>query len=142
MDQFLNPTHFRFITLFGLGLVLGLIMLEPDMGTATVIAVVAIIMYFASGAPILHFLLLVPASILALLAILISPYRRERLLTFFDPSSDPLGSSYHIRQILIALGSGGLWGLGLGQSRQKYLFLPEPATDSIFAIIGEEFGFC
>lgn len=76
-----------------------------------------------------------------MLVIMLSDYRRERLLTFLNPSADPLGASYHIRQILIALGSGGIFGLGLGQSRQKYLFLPEPATDSIFAIIGEELGF-
>ena len=72
---------------------------------------------------------------------MISPYRKARLLTFLNPSSDPLGSSYHIRQALIAIGSGGFWGLGLGQSRQKYQFLPQVSTDSIFAIISEELGF-
>jgi len=69
-----------------------------------------------------------------------SPYRVKRLLTFFNPDADPLGASYHVRQALIALGSGGIFGLGLGNSRQKYYYLPEATTDSIFAIIGEEFG--
>lgn len=69
-----------------------------------------------------------------------SPYRLKRLLTFFDSDTDPLGASYHIRQALIALGSGGVFGLGLGNSIQKYSYLPEATTDSIFAIIGEELG--
>ncbi len=69
-----------------------------------------------------------------------SNYRLNRLLSFFDRSKDPLGSSYQIQQSLIALGNGKIFGLGLGQSRQKYNFLPETATDSIFAIIGEELG--
>jgi cell division protein FtsW len=76
-----------------------------------------------------------------LLLIFSSDYRRQRFFTFFNSNKDPLGASYHIRQILIALGSGGLFGLGLGRSRQKYEFLPEVTTDSIFAIIAEELGF-
>jgi cell division protein FtsW len=127
--------------LIALGTIVVLVMLEPDLGTTGIILAISGLIYFASGAPISHFLSLVPIAIVGLILVLTSPYRRERLFTFFDPTSDPLGSSYHIRQILIALGSGGLWGVGLGQSRQKYLFLPEPATDSIFAIIGEELGF-
>lgn len=128
--------------LFSLGLIVGLVMLEPDLGTATIIILMTLSVYFASSAPLWHFLALIPTAALGgFLLILTSSYRRERLLTFFDPSADPLGTSYHIRQILIALGSGGFWGLGFGQSRQKYLFLPEPATDSIFAVVGEELGF-
>ena len=120
----------------------GLVMLEPDLGTTIVISSIALLMYFASGGPLIHFLIGLPVvAVTGLILILSSDYRRERLLTFFNPTADPLGSSYHIRQVLIALGSGGLFGVGLGQSRQKYLFLPEPATDSIFAIIGEELGF-
>jgi cell division protein FtsW len=76
-----------------------------------------------------------------LLLILLSDYRRERLFTFLKQTADPLDTGYHIRQILLALGSGGLMGVGLGHSRQKYLFLPETATDSIFPIIAEEIGF-
>lgn len=121
--------------------ILVLIMLEPDLGTATIVTVIGTIIYFASGAPLKHFLSLIPVGGIGLLLIMFSDYRRDRLMTFLNPTSDPLGTSYHIRQILIALGSGGVFGVGLGQSRQKYLFLPEPATDSIFAIIGEELGF-
>lgn len=127
--------------LIALGVIVTLVMLEPDLGTTGIILAISGLIYFASGAPLVHFLSLVPIAFVGLILVLISPYRRDRLFTFLDPTSDPQGSSYHIRQILIALGSGGLWGVGLGQSRQKYLFLPEPATDSIFAIIGEELGF-
>ena len=76
----------------------------------------------------------------SLTAILTSPYRRARVLTFLDPSQSSLGQSYQVQQIGIAVGSGGLFGLGFGESRQKRLFLPEPHTDSIFAIITEELG--
>ncbi len=122
--------------------ILGLIMLQPDLGTAIVIILTAILVYYTSGAPILYLLLLgVLGTVSGLGLIFSSSYRKERLLTFFNPTRDPLGSSYHIRQALIAIGSGGLWGLGLGQSRQKYQFLPQVTTDSIFAIIAEEIGF-
>lgn len=123
-------------------LVGGLVMLQPDLGTTGVLVAIGIILYFAAGAPIWYFLGLLPLVALStLILVLTSTYRKERLLTFLNPNNDPLGASYHIRQILLALGSGGLFGVGLGQSRQKYLFLPEPMTDSIFAIIGEELGF-
>lgn len=122
--------------------VLGLIVAEPDLGTAVIIGAQAIVLYFISGSPLWHFFLLLPLIFFAFLGLaIISSYRLKRLLTFFNPKIDPLGASYHIRQILLALGSGGLTGVGLGKSRQKYLYLPEAATDSIFAIIGEEFGF-
>ncbi len=123
-------------------MVVGLVLLEPDLGTSVIIIAIALIMYFASGAPVLHFAVIIPvlgAGIL-LLAI-ISPYRMARLTTFLHPNQDPLGSSYHIRQALLGLGSGGWFGVGIGQSRQKYEYLPEANTDSIFAIIGEETGF-
>lgn len=125
-----------------LGLVLGLIICEPDLGTAIIILSSAMFLYFYSGAPMTHFLLLLPLLILGTGALsIVSPYRFRRLVTFFNPESDPQGASYHIRQALIALGSGGLFGVGIGQSRQKFEYLPEANTDSIFAIIGEEFGF-
>jgi len=125
-----------------LGLIIGLVMLQPDMGTAIILSAIAIIMYFLSGANIMHFVALIPSIILGVIFLIISsPYRLKRLITYFNPSQDPLGSSYHIRQILIALGTGGLTGVGLGSSLQKYQYLPEATTDSIFAIIGEEFGF-
>ena len=125
-----------------LSLILGLIMLQPDLGTSIVVVLTAVLVYYVSGASLLHLLFV---GLLGVLSgsglILTSAYRKARLLTFLNPNTDPLGSSYHIRQALIAIGSGGLWGLGLGQSRQKYQFLPEATTDSIFAIIAEELGF-
>lgn len=125
-----------------LGMVVGLVVLEPDLGTSIIIVAIAMAMYFFSGAPLHQFALMIPtaAAIVGLLAIT-SPYRFRRLMTFFNPESDPQGASYHIRQAIIALGSGGLLGAGLGKSRQKYLYLPEANTDSIFAVIGEEVGF-
>lgn len=122
-------------------LVGGLVLAEPDMGTAVVLAATAFSVLFMSGTPIILFLALVPVlAVIAVIFILTSPYRRERLMTFLG-QSDPLNSSYHISQVLLALAGGGLFGVGLGQSRAKYLFLPESATDSIFAVIAEEFGF-
>src|SRR3989344_1702402 len=118
------------------------IILEPDLGTTGIVAATALVVYFASGAPYKYFFVTIMAGLVGgLLLALTSSYRRERIMTFLDPSLDPADTSYHVRQILIALGSGGFWGTGLGQSRQKHLFLPEPATDSIFAVIGEELGF-
>ncbi|NMB56800.1 cell division protein FtsW [Candidatus Beckwithbacteria bacterium] len=125
-----------------IGFILGLIILEPDLGTAIVLLASAFILYFVSGADLVKFLFsAVGAGILGLLLIISSPYRMQRLKTFFDYNADSLGSSYHIQQVLIALGSGGLWGLGFGQSIQKYQYLPEASSDSIFAIVGEEVGF-
>jgi cell division protein FtsW len=119
-----------------------LIMKQPDLGTLTIILLVAAAMFFTSGANLLH-LGLGTASLIALFFILIktAPYRMQRFLVFFNPSLDNQGASYHINQALLAVGTGGLWGLGFGQSRQKYLYLPMPHTDSIFAIIAEELGF-
>ncbi len=104
--------------------------------------VMSLLVYFLSGAGITKlFSIAFFGLITAIVAIFSSTYRRNRILTFLDPSADPLGKSYHVRQILIALGSGGFFGVGLGQSRQKYQYLPEATTDSIFAVIAEETGF-
>lgn len=121
----------------------GLIFFEPDFDTSMLILFIAISILFVAGLPYLYFLIGIPVtSFIGLLFILSSDYRRERLLTFFSPEQSNLSQSgYHITQILIALGSGGLFGVGLGNSVQKYGFLPEVTADSIFAIIGEEFGF-
>jgi len=125
-----------------LGVILVLIMLEPDLGTAVIVIASGMIVYFASGTSILAILGLGVLGFLTGAGLIsLSPYRRERFLTFLNPTRDPLGASYHIRQILLALGSGGIWGLGLGQSRQKYEYLPAVMTDSIFAVIAEELGF-
>lgn len=119
-----------------------LIMLEPDLGTTVVIIASALAVYFVAGVPFWQIgLAVLLAGGLGVGLVFSSAYRKERLLTFFNPGRDPLGASYHIRQVLIALGSGGIFGLGLGQSRQKYEYLPEVTTDSIFAVIAEETGF-
>lgn len=122
-------------------LVAGLIMLQPDLGTTIVVALIGFSQIFVSGINLMYFGIAgVIAGVSAFLLIILSPYRRDRLLTFFEITRDPLGKSYHIRQILLALGSGGVFGVGLGASRQKFLFLPESTTDSIFAVIAEELG--
>lgn len=124
------------------GMVVGLVVLEPDLGTSIILVSIALSLYYFSGAHLSHFLLIVPviAGAVILLAIT-SPYRAQRLLTFVNPQYDPLGASYQVRQGLLAFGSGGMTGVGIGRSRQKYEYLPEANTDSIFAIIGEEIGF-
>src|SRR5581483_2054504 len=95
-----------------------------------------------SGGNILHFLYLIPPLILGGFALIkLEPYRAARLTSFLNASQSISDTSYHVKQILIALGSGGLFGVGIGNSLQKYAYLPETTTDSIFAIIGEEFGY-
>ncbi|MFV1917507.1 MAG: putative lipid II flippase FtsW [Patescibacteria group bacterium] len=125
-----------------IGIAALLIMIQPDLGTTVVIVLIGFSQVFMAGVSILK-LLAVSAVTTALgfLLIITSEYRKSRLFTFLEQTQDPLGEGYHIRQVLLALGSGGLLGVGLGQSRQKYLFLPEAATDSIFAVIAEEAGF-
>jgi len=119
-----------------------LIFLQPDMGTASIIFLLSIIIYYLAGIELHYLLFLIPGAFLgSLFLIKISPYRFRRILAFFNPQADPLGVTYHINQILISLSNGGLFGRGFGASRQKFLFLPEAHTDSIFAIIGEEIGF-
>lgn len=125
-----------------LGLIVALVMLEPDMGTTVVILLEAIIVYFLSGGSMLYFSIILPLSaILGYFLIRLSSYRLKRLETFFNIDQPIADFSYHVRQILIALGSGGIFGVGLGNSLQKYAYLPESTTDSIFAIIAEELGF-
>lgn len=126
-----------------LGLMMLLIVKEPDFVTSMTIIGIGLVIYFVSGAPLSHFILSLPLIfILGYLLIANSPYRLKRLETYLNPSvADPLGAGYHIKQIKIALGSGGIFGLGIGQSRQKYEYLPEVCADSVFAIVGEELGF-
>lgn len=123
-------------------LVFGLILKEPDLGTALAIGGTIFIMLFAAGAKLLHLTSLGVVGISGIIAaIILEPYRLKRILAFSDPWADPLNTGYHIIQSLYALGSGGLFGVGLGRSREKFLYLPEPHTDFIFAILGEELGF-
>jgi cell division protein FtsW len=124
------------------GFVLLLVMLEPDMGTASVILAEALVVYFISGGSLLHFIFVLPVlAVVGFILVKLEPYRAARLATFLNFNQSLESSSYHVRQILIALGMGGIGGVGLGNSLQKYAYLPENATDSIFAIIAEEFGF-
>jgi cell division protein FtsW len=118
-----------------------LIALEPDLGTAGVYAVTALSIFFMAGANLLY-LGTIGAGIAAagFLMITSTPYQLQRVQTFLDPFRDPLGSGYNTIQGLYALALGGVSGLGLGASKQKYLYLPAPSTDFIFAIIGEEWG--
>jgi cell division protein FtsW len=125
-----------------LGLICGLILLQPDLGTAVTIGGTVMVMFVAAGVSYKYLATLGCAGCLGLVYLIYSaPYRKERFLAFLDPWSDPLDSGFHIIQSLYALGSGGLFGVGIGQSRQKFFYLPEPGTDFIFAIIGEELGF-
>jgi len=125
-----------------LGLNLALIMLQPDLGTALITIAVSFMIYYLSGAKIKEIITFCAILAIAIGALIfLSPYRMDRVKTFIDPTNDPLGSSYHINQVLYGLGSGGVSGVGLGKSRQKYAYLPEATTDSIFVIVAEEFGF-
>lgn len=119
-----------------------LIIKQPDTGTLGLIFVIALSVYFASGAKLSHIGGILAGGFIALLILIkMAPYRMQRLLVFLNPEHDPSGSGYQITQALLAVGSGGLYGIGLGQSRQKFNYLPEPVTDSIYAVLGEEFGF-
>lgn len=125
-----------------LGFVMALIMIQPDMGTAIIIMGLFVTLYYLAGNNLSHLFFLTPILVgVSIILIKIAPYRLKRLTVFLDPNSDPMGIGYHVNQIFISLSGGGLFGRGLSASRQKYQFLPEAHTDSIFAIIGEEIGF-
>lgn len=125
-----------------LGLVGFLLIKQPDVGTLGVIILIAMSMFFVSGSRLSHILAMGSAGIfLLLLVIEMEAYRMNRFLVFLHPELDPQGVGYQINQALLAIGSGGLFGVGLGHSMQKFNYLPEPVGDSIFAIIGEELGF-
>jgi cell division protein FtsW len=122
-------------------LIFGLILKEPDLGTALVIGGTVFILLFSAGAKISHLVSLGITGVAGIIvAIIAEPYRLKRLLAFSDPWADPLNTGYHIIQSLYAIGSGGLFGVGLGRSREKFLYLPEPHTDFIFAAWSEEHG--
>lgn len=123
------------------GLVFGLVMLQPDFGTGVIIVMISISILFIAGVNLKFFLKLGVLGIIGVIGlILMAPYRIKRILSFLNPWSDPLGSGFQIIQSLYAIGPGGLFGLGLGNSIQKHFYLPEPQTDFIFAIISEELG--
>ncbi|WP_100400870.1 stage V sporulation protein E [Bacillus sp. FJAT-44742] len=132
----LLPTLLLIFTAFGL------IMLQPDLGTGAVMVATCVVMIFVSGARISHFAWLGVVGAAGFVGLIASaPYRIKRITSFLDPWSDPLGSGFQIIQSLYAIGPGGLFGMGFGESRQKYFYLPEPQTDFIFAIIAEEGGY-
>ena len=125
-----------------LGFLAGLLIAQPDVGTMMIIVATAVALYFIAGGRWLYLLSLGGAGT-ALLYFLIqkAPYRLDRLMVFLNPEMDPQGVGYQMNQALLAIGSGGIFGKGFGLSRQKFLYLPEVASDSIFAIISEELGF-
>lgn len=124
------------------GIPVSLVLLQPDLGSVLILMAICTGMFFVAGGELKHLSWVAVLGTIALLLLIVAaPYRRQRLLTFLNPESDPLGASFHIRQITLALGNGGLLGQGIGQSQQKYSYLPEPSTDSIFAVVGEELGF-
>lgn len=120
----------------------GVVLAQRDMGTTLLLLTIGLTLYFVAGGAIWHFVVLAPVILsAAAIFVLAFPYRRARFLSFLNPGLDTEGISYHINQVLIALGAGGLFGVGLGESRQKYGYIPEVTTDSIFAVIGNELGF-
>jgi cell division protein FtsW len=123
------------------GLVAGLSLLEPDFGTAALVLLLVLAMLFVGGARVAHLGMLAGAAFpLVVAGIIAEPYRFQRVLTFLDYTKDPQGMGFQLLQSLISFGSGGVAGVGLGQSEQKMFFLPAAHTDFIFSVIGEEFG--
>jgi len=123
------------------GIVSFLLIKQPDMGTLGVMILISLSIFFLSGAKLSHLASLGIAGVLALFVLIkTESYRMDRLTVFLHPELDPRGIGYQINQALLAIGSGGIFGLGLGHSLQKFNYLPEPVGDSIFAIIGEELG--
>ncbi|MDD3679137.1 MAG: putative peptidoglycan glycosyltransferase FtsW [Patescibacteria group bacterium] len=125
-----------------LGITALLIMFQPDLGTLMIVSAVAGTMYFVAGARMSHVIAMIGAGIAGTaLLIKTAPYRMERFMVFLNPSADQSGAGYQINQALLAIGTGGLFGLGFGQSRQKFNYLPEAESDSIYAVAAEELGF-
>ncbi|MFO7262846.1 MAG: stage V sporulation protein E [Bacillaceae bacterium G1] len=128
--------------LFLSGSAFALIMMQPDLGTGTVLMATTVVMLFAAGSRMLHLGGLAILGIVAFAALIAAaPYRMQRIIAFLDPWQDPQGAGYQLIQSLYAIGPGGLMGLGLGKSIQKFGYLPEPQTDFIFSILAEELGF-
>lgn len=124
-----------------MGLAGALLVLQPDLGGLILIAVIGLGVYFLAGVPVRDLAIVVLVALVAVSALVaFEPYRLNRIKAFIDPSVDPRGISYQVNQSLIAIGSGGLWGVGYSDSTQKHGFLPETIGDSIFAIIAEELG--
>lgn len=128
--------------LFVVACIGALVLAQPDLGTAMMIAVITGTLFFVAKSKLSHFLILGLGSVLAgLLLILMSGYRLDRITSFTSAESDPSGLGLQTLQLLVAFGSGGIWGMGLGVSRQKFLYLPAAHTDGVLAVVGEELGF-
>lgn len=128
--------------IFMVGVVAALILLEPDTGTAAIVVLTTVTLFFIAGASLTHlFALMGIGGVTACVLVLAQSYRADRLFAFLSAEDDPSGLGFQVLQLLIALGSGGVEGLGLGVSRQKFFYIPGAHTDGIFAIIGEEAGF-
>lgn len=128
--------------LFPVGIAAALLALQPDVGTLAIVLAISFGMVIVAGARLKHLVVLfVAAAVVFGLLVASAPYRVERFTTFLHPELDPQGAGYQINQSFLALGTGGWFGEGLGHSRQKFQYLPEVASDSIFAIVGEELGF-
>ena len=124
-----------------LGLIFVALYLQRDASTLGIITITLLVLYFSARTPLWHTLLIIMAGATTLLFMVkFEPYRLDRWLIFLHPSTDPMGKAYQLQQSLISLGSGGVFGKGLGMSTQKFGFLPQAMSDSIFAIIGEEIG--
>ncbi len=131
---------FRYLVL--MGLFMGLLILEPHFSVCIIIGFTLVIMLLVAGAKVQHFVFLsIPVAIAGVAAVLMEPYRLKRLIAFRDPFQDALGTGWQIIQSLYAIGSGGLFGVGFGNSRQKFLYVSEPQNDFIFSILCEELGF-
>lgn len=133
-----NFTAFLFI----IGISALALILQSDLSTLIILAIISLAIYFCANTPIKHTLATIAIGAAGAIALIkVTPYRMERLMVFLNPDTDPLGSGYHIKQALISVGSGGFAGSGIGLSVQKFGFLPETISDSIFAIYAEETGF-
>jgi len=125
-----------------LGIIAILMLLQPDLGTLLIISITSLLVYFVGGGRKRHILIIALIGILALMVLVrIKPYQADRFKCFMDPDYSSSDICYQVNQSLIAVGSGGFWGRGLGASRQKFMYLPEVSGDSVFPIIGEEAGF-
>ncbi len=142
-QQHIHDLYYGFLPALTIVLIVsGLIIVEPDLGTMLVLIAIAAVVFFLGGSRLRYLFGTGAVGALVLwIAIKAAPYRASRLLAFFNPQADAQGVSYQINQALLAIGTGGIWGRGFGQSVQKQNYLPEPIGDSIFAVASEEMGF-
>ncbi|HCC84711.1 MAG TPA: hypothetical protein DEP87_03445 [Candidatus Pacebacteria bacterium] len=119
-----------------------LVLMQPDLGSLLIVLSLMLGLYFVANGNLVKLLPIMVVGLLGLIVVIVtSPYRLARVTTYLNPEADPLGKGFHIRQVTLGLGNGGWFGQGLGNSTQKYLYIPEASSDSIFAIVGEELGF-